>query len=246
MSSYSLVKVGPSQYNKDMNRKHVFTLDEYYHIYNRGVEKRIVFQNTYDYHRFMLLLYFCNSNQPVDMEKVFREGRAFADMLETEKGKSLVAIGAWCLMPNHFHILIKEISENGITEFMRKVTTGYSMYFNKKYKRTGTLFEGKFKSEHVNNEHFFKYIFSYIHLNPVKLVHGESKWKESGIKDNKKVENFLKNYSYSSFINYMDSNTKYENILAKKNFPDYFLDINEHLEDMKDWLSNVKVGPSQN
>lgn len=242
------MKVRPSQYNRSMSRKHVFAPNEYYHIYNRGVDKRVIFQNVYDYHRFMLLLYFCNSDQPVDMEKVFREvreGRTFTDLFKIEKGESLVAIGAWCLMPNHFHILIKEITEKGTQKFMQKLTTGYSMYFNQKYNRTGSLFQGKFKSEHVNNERFFKYIFSYIHLNPVKLVSGESGWKEIGLKDQKKVENFLKNYEYSSFINYLDSNSKYENILAKNLFQEYFPDINEHLEDVKDWLSTVKVEPSQ-
>ena len=220
-----------------MNRKHVFSTDEYYHVYNRGVEKRIIFQNKYDYHRFILLLYFCNSKEPVDMEKIFRESPTFTDMFYIKRSKPLVAIGAWCLMPNHFHILIKEIQENGITEFMRKLTTGYSMYFNKKYNRSGALFQGKFKSEHITEDRYLKYIFSYIHLNPVKLVPGESKWKEYGLEDKERVEIFLKNYEYSSFKNYLIKNTQYNNILDRTSFPRYFPTFSEQIQEIKEWLN---------
>ncbi|MBI3305911.1 transposase [Candidatus Nomurabacteria bacterium] len=233
-----------------MNRNHDFSIDEYYHVYNRGVDKRVTFQNKYDYHRFMLLLYFCNSTEPVDMEKIFRKGRTFTDIFNIEKGRSLVAIGAWCLMPNHFHILLKEITENGIIKFMQKLTTGYSMYFNKKYTRSGSLFQGKFKSEHIQEDRYLKYIFSYIHLNPIKLIPEESKWKENGIRNKQVVENFLKNYEYSSLKNYINSDAEYENILDKKVFPNYFPTINEQIEEIEEWLNYtesavVKVRPSQ-
>ena len=234
-----------------MIRKHAFVPDEYYHLYNRGVDKRIVFIDSHDYHRFMLLLYFCNSKDPVDMQKVFREGSTFtefSDIFKFPRGKPLVAIGAWCLMPNHFHLLIKQMSENGIIKFMQKVTTGYSMYFNQKYNRTGSLFQGKFKSENPNTDNYLKYLYSYIHLNPVKLIYGESKWKEDGIKDLKKTQEFLKKYEYSSLGNYINDKYKYEDIINKREFPEYFVNTNESIKEIAEWLTfneNVKVEPSQ-
>lgn len=227
-----------------MNRKHIFAPNEYYHIYNRGVDKRITFLDAHDYHRFMLLLYFCNTIEPVDMQKVFREGSTFtefSDIFKFPKGKPLVAIGAWCLMPNHFHLLIKELSKNGIIKFMQKLTTGYSMYFNQKYNRTGSLFQGKFKSEHAKEDRYLKYLFSYIHLNPIKLISGESKWKENGLKDLQKAKKFLGTYEYSSLNNYIKNKHRYENIINKKEFPQYFLDINESIKEITEWLTSDSV-----
>ena len=223
-----------------MNRKHAFVPDEYYHVYNRGVDKRTIFIDIHDYHRFMLLLYFCNSTEPVDMQKVFREGPTFtefSDILKFPKAEPLVAIGAWCLMPNHFHILIKQVAEKGITKFMQKITTAYSMYFNKKYNRTGSLFQGKFKSENPDNDNYLKYLFSYIHLNPVKLIPAESKWKENGIKDLIRTQDFLKKYEYSSLNNYINDNYKYEDIINKKEFPQYFLNADESIKEIVEWLN---------
>ena len=91
-------------------------------------------------------------------------------------------------MPNHFHILVKEKIENGISKFMGKLTTGYSMYFNKRYDRTGSLFQGVFKSVHADSDEYLKYLFAYIHLNPIKLINPE--WKENGIKDKNRANAF--------------------------------------------------------
>ena len=104
-------------------------------------------------------------------------------------------------MPNHFHIYItptprqrlgvgvNNSDENQVGVFMQKLCTSYSMYFNRKYKRVGKLFEGSFKSVHVENDNQAKYYFSYILLNPVKLI--DPKWKEKGIKNSKKTFDFL-------------------------------------------------------
>ena len=91
-------------------------------------------------------------------------------MDEIDRGETLVDIGIYCLVPNHFHLLIKEKTENGISEFVKKVATGYSMYFNKKYERTGSLFEGPFKAKRIDTDEYLKYIFSYIHLNRKQII----------------------------------------------------------------------------
>src|SRR3989339_783003 len=150
-----------------MERKEKFIQDEFYHIFNRGVEKRTIFQNTSDYKRFMALLYLANSNQTVE----FRNnsyGNSFNEIFKQDRGEQLVAIGAYCLMPNHFHLLLTPLVNGGISKFMLKLQTGYSMYFNKKNERVGALFQGVFKSQYINEDKYLRYIYAYIHLNPAK------------------------------------------------------------------------------
>ena len=233
-----------------MQRPHDFSLGEYYHLYNRGTEKREIFLSSTDYDRFIMLLYLCNSEQPAPLADILRKtpkgiGRSCANILEINKGNPLVAIGAWTLMPNHFHILLKEITEGGITTFMRKVMTGYSMYFNKKYGRSGSLFQGRFKSEHANKDEYLKYLFSYIHLNPIKLISSESLWKEVGIKNIEKVKDFLIKYEYSSLQSYLEENNKYKNIISKKEFPEYFPESKNVWKELLEWINFVKDRPSQ-
>src|SRR3989344_6748269 len=115
-----------------------FAWGEWYHCYNRGVEKRITFEDTRDYHRFLELLYLANDEMPLRREDVGE--LALGDVLLTPRGKRLVAIGAFCLMPNHFHLVLKEIVEGGITSFMRKMGTAYTLYFNARHGRGGNLF----------------------------------------------------------------------------------------------------------
>ncbi|OGJ11058.1 hypothetical protein A2467_03325, partial [Candidatus Nomurabacteria bacterium RIFOXYC2_FULL_36_8] len=140
---------------------------EYYHIYNRGVEKREIFLDKEDYFHFLKLLYICNSNKSITLRNI-------SDNFD--RGETIVDIGAYCIMPNHFHVLCYEKIENGISTFMKKLSTAYAMYFNKKYIRTGILFQGRFKSEHANTDGYLKYLYAYIHLNPAKLKN--PKWKE--------------------------------------------------------------------
>jgi putative transposase len=122
--------------------------------------------------------------------------------------------------------------EGGVSLFMQKVGTAYSMYFNKKYARTGSLFEGKFKSSHIDNDRYLKYLFSYIHLNPLKII--EPRWKENGIKDKKKIFSFLRSYSYSSYLSY-SADVK-EKIVTKNYFPSYFPNKQSFEKEILDWI----------
>ena len=138
-------------------------------------------------------------------------------------------------MPNHFHLLVREKIENGISLFMKKLLTGYSMYFNKKYERTGALFEGRFKAQHADNDEYLKYLFAYIHLNPVKLI--EPKWRETGIQNRPDAENYLKQYTYSSYPEYIKQNRPFKKLLTTETFPNYFEDELSFQEMIKDWLT---------
>jgi putative transposase len=110
-------------------------------------------------------------------------------------------------MPNHFHLLLRQKKESGITEFMRKIGTGYTNYFNQKYARSGVLFQGKFKAVLIEKEAHLAYIPHYIHTNPLDLVNSE--WRQNGFSDLNEAVNFLEEYRWSSLSDYLN----------KKNFP---------------------------
>lgn len=212
-----------------MSRPLIISEGEFYHLYNRGTEKRIVFLDGSDYDRFISLLYLSNSSHPVDVKM---QGSTVREILSIDRGEPIVAIGAYCLMPNHFHILAKEISPGGISKFMQKMTTGYTMYFNKRNERTGNLFQGKFKAQHALHDEYLKYLFAYIHLNPAKLLN--SNWRETGVE--KAEIDFISNYVHSSFIDY--TRTRPESaILTKTEFPEYFIEANSFKAEMKEWLN---------
>lgn len=200
-----------------------FVNGEYYHVYNRGNSKMEIYHDEQDY------LYFKNLLSIMNMEQRFK-----TRFVKSEESKSdnLVSIGAYCLMPNHFHILVRQEKDNGISLFMQKVSTAYVMYYNKKYKRTGSLFEGKFKSKYAGEDRYLKYLFSYIHLNPLKIINQDWKTKIKlgyGADD----YNFIIKYPYSSINEYVDSNYK---IVDKNSFPDYFPTTEEFKKDLFSWF----------
>lgn len=199
-----------------MERKHIISEGEYYHLYNRGVEKRDIFLTKEDRNRFKRLLYIANGTESFVFRDIERK-----DLRDIDRGKPLVAIAAWVLMPNHFHILVREITEGGTAMFMRKLCTGYSSYFNKRHDRVGPLLQGRYKSQHVSKDTHLKYLFAYIHLNPLKLVNPA--WKESRNINVAKARKFISAYEHSSYLSYADVINREENILlSKKEFPEYF------------------------
>lgn len=202
-------------------------IGEYYHLYNRGIEKRIIFLDRHDYRHFLLLMYLCNSSRSITLRDI---GKTF------DRGETIVDIGAYCLMPNHFHILIKEKIKNGASLYMKKLLTGYSMYFNKKYKRTGHLFESTFKSSYVESDQYLKYLYAYIHLNPAKVI--DKNWKTKLTKDIKDILKYVFNYPYSSLQEYTNSSkNSLVGIINSKVFPEYFLTPLDHTKEIYSWLT---------
>jgi len=179
--------------------------------------------NEEDYKHFMFLLYACNTTKSIELRKL---GEKF------DREETIVEIGAFCLMPNHFHILIREKENGGISKYMLKLMTSYSMYFNKKYERTGKLYEGVFKSTHLNNDKYLKYMYSYIHLNPCKLL--DKNWRENKKRNTSKLLDYAFSYKYSSLQEY--TNKKYI-ITHNSEFPTYFDHLIEHRQELFEWLS---------
>ena len=226
-----------------MERKNTLSIGEYYHVYNRGTDKRVIYNTDHDRRRFLALLYLCNSNEPITVgsRRCLQKGGIFNKVFSAERGETIVDIGAYCLMPNHFHILMYEKRENGISQFMQKLCTAYSMYFNKKNERKGTLFEGPFRSELIDDDSYFNYVFSYIHLNPVSLV--SPKWKECGIDDINRTAEFVRGYAHSSYPDYFGdhgaSTRPRSKILEPASFPEHFFDI-DGVEDLVEMWNESK------
>jgi putative transposase len=147
---------------------------EFFHILNRVVDKRVVFNDPQDYTRFVRNLFILNTNishPHNEWSLALRE--------QTIPKQKLVDIHAYCLMPNHYHMLISESIENGIPKFMKKINMGYSKYFNERNQRVGALWQGKYKSIHISEDPHFMYIPYYIHLNALDL--SIPKWRDGKV-----------------------------------------------------------------
>lgn len=145
----------------------LFVTGSFYHIYNRGVEKRNVFMGKWDYLRFLETLDFYRKS-PVPMKlSDFRRG--LIKLKKIDNQTELVKIYCYCLMPNHFHLLVQQLADGGISEFLRKVADSYTRYFNTKYDRVGSLFQGRFKAKLIETDEYLLHLSKYIHRNSFPL-----------------------------------------------------------------------------
>lgn len=145
-----------------------FLPNNYYHVYNRGSEKRTIFQSHRDYNKFL--------------------GR-----IKENAEKFAVEIICYCLMPNHFHFLLKQTSDNSsITRFMNALQLGYAKYFNTKYERVGPLFQGRFKAKPIETDEYLLQVSAYIHRNPI-----------ADLVDSGNLRSLLHTYPYSSYREYL-------------------------------------------
>ncbi len=217
-----------------MLRKDPFITGEYYHIYNRGIDKRVILKSNRDCERFIMLLYLANSNDAFRLEEIlYRQRKRFAEVLILDRGELIVSIGAWCLMTNHFHLLIRQEVDGGITKFMRKLGVGYSMYFNIKYKRTGALFGGLFKSKLIGvDDNYMRHLFGYIHINPLEIKFPS--WESQIKKPTVDMKKFLESYRYSSYLDYIGIDRIEKNVINPENFPDYF----QNSQSFQDFVEN--------
>lgn len=182
--------------------------DFYYHCFNRGVDKRTIFVESTDYSRFLNSLSI--SNDPDTLR--FKTGIKF-------EADRFVDIINYCLMPNHFHLTLKQVSENGISFFLHRLATSYTKYFNIKHKRSGRLFEYVFKAVEVNTDEQLIHLSRYIHLNPyvagIVKEPEEYKWSSYldylGLSSNIecKKDEVLKLFRSSSYKKFVDDQKAY-------------------------------------
>jgi len=167
------------------NRKSSFAIGEHYHIFNRGVDKRIIFDDTYDIRRFFQSMIEFNTIDPIGS---LYENSFLPLGCETPKlAERLVNIIAYCLNPNHFHLILEQLTDGGISQFMKRLSGGYTNYFNQKNKRSGSLFQGVFKDVHIDSNEYLLHASAYVNLNDrvhqlgcetPKLVESMSSWGE--------------------------------------------------------------------
>lgn len=215
--------------------------NEIYHVYNRGVERRKIFLEEADYLRFIHDIFEFNDSNPAQrfyMPAAQSSEVRLPKIGQREPRKLLVEILAFCIMPNHFHLMLRQKVDDGITKFMHKFGTGYANYFNLKYKRSGTLFQGKYKAVHIQKDAHFIYLPFYIHLNPLDMAAPE--WRKGEIDNISKAVEFLESYRWSSYLDY----------IGKKNFPsvtqreflmDFFGGPERYKRDTMKWLKEMDL-----
>lgn len=194
-----------------------------------------IFLDNSDYKRFQELLYIANSKKTKRISDIKKSPYP---VWEIERGETLVDIGAYCPMPNHFHLLLRAKSKEDVALFLQRLQLSYSKYYNNKYEHSGTLFQGKSKATHIRGNRQLKYVFSYIHLNIVKLI--QKDWRRIGIKNIKKVKEYLQRYKYSSYCDFIGENRDESKILNKSAFPDYFPNREKFEREIFDWLNYGK------
>lgn len=140
-----------------------FANDHYYHVYNRGVEKRRIFENQRDYQRFLKTLSYYQLEGPKPKLSHFFKYQNF----KPENAQKLVEIISYCLMPNHFHLLVKQLKTGGITNLITHLSLSYTKYYNTKYSRIGPLFQGQFKAVLIESDEQLIHVSRYVHLNPL-------------------------------------------------------------------------------
>lgn len=223
-------------------KKPAFANNQIYHIYNRGVEKRDVFMDDADRFRFIHNLFEFNDTSPA-------QNTYYKQLYEVEPRKVsirrdlLVEILAYCLMPNHYHLLLKQCKENGIVNFMQKLGTGYTMSFNQKYDRVGSLFQGRYKAVVIDDHRHFLFMPHYIHLNPLDLI--MPSWKEKQIANTSKALEFLENYRWSSYQDYAGKKN-FPSVISKKSFQELYGSPSEYKKSLETWLSELDIDELKN
>jgi REP element-mobilizing transposase RayT len=134
-------------------RESIFSAGNYYHVFSRGNEKRDIFLDPADYERFL-------------------------SKMQEYKVIHKISIICYCLMPNHFHLLLKQNTNKSISSFIHRLTVSYSMYFNKRYDRVGHLFQGRFKAKCITKDEYLLHLSRYIHLNPLEIINSIEKLEE--------------------------------------------------------------------
>jgi putative transposase len=221
-----------------------------YHIYNRGVDKRTVFLDDEDRFRFVHGLWEFNDRNPAlniyykvaAIDQSMNPAQTASGIASAEKERRrprdlLIKIHSFCLMDNHFHLLVEPIDDASLSIFMQKLGTGYTNYFNNKYERSGALFQGKFKAVAITNDAHFVHIPYYIHCNPLDFKF--YKWRKKEIENPREALKFLENYRWSSFQDY----------IGKRNFPSVthrgflnkFIGSENWRQDMLIWLKGNNI-----
>jgi hypothetical protein len=219
-------------------RETPFKIGEWYHCYNRSIEGRSAFQDSQDYVRFLELLYLANDESPLRRDDLGLQ--KLEKILSIPRSKPLVAIGAFCLMPDDYHLVLHEVREGGITAFMRKVGTAYTLYFNSRNARAGNLFLRPFRSRHASSDRTLQSLINYVHAHPATLY--EREWKAGHVVDPQFLEEHLAAYPYSSFGAYIGTRTLSGPILDARMLPEVrAIPLKKMLQEARLYSSDTRI-----
>ena len=239
-------------------REQEFANGEIYHLMFKGIDGNLLFKDINDYYRGIFSIYEFNNFNPVEISRRRAEIKKIKKSLKEigggqsssfdssqprfqpqslmeDKRDLMVEILCFCFMPNHLHLLVRQIKEGGIIKFMSKLGTGYGRYFNEKYERKGYVFQNRFLPVHIKTDEQLKTIFVYIHVNPISLV--EPKWKEIGIKNPDDVIRFLENkYRWSSYFDYIGSKQNFPSVTEREFMSNVIGGVSGCKKSVDDWV----------
>lgn len=199
------------QLNIGMTRRPTFTAGEYYHISQIGAEMQPIFLDNEDRRRFVRLLYACNTEERISVRSI-----GVTTVFEYERSKPLTDVGAYSIIDDQFHLLLREQREGGISAFMQKLMTAYTMYFNAKYNRRGRLFAGPYQARHIQTQSQLKVTITFIHIRPA-LEHTEHPARAP-----RQTEQYLDEYQYSSYHDYQGRERDEASVINQEALPKRF------------------------
>lgn len=232
-------------------------VDGIYHVVNRGVEQRRIYLKNQDYSRFVFCLEFFNDTAPVNLWEIValaakpRGAKAgtdpalYTERLEawrSKKREPLVELLEFELMPNHYHLVMREIRPGGISEFMKKLG-GYASYFNKQYGRVGPLFQSRFKAVQIKGDIQLANVFVYVHTNCIELK--EPGWKDFKVRDLAGALRWRENYKWSSYHDYV-GRPLFPTVTERRFLLDFFGGQENCRRAVEDWIAfkaaNAELG----
>jgi putative transposase len=225
-----------------MIRKEKFVPNEYYHLYSRTIFNIPEFKNNKNAKRLEQAFLISNSTK-ASVAYLFlknNKGATTKDVLKIlEKGEKLVDILCYAIMPDHYHLLVREKQENGTTKFIRSCNTSIAKYVNIKSDRKGSLFESRFKSKHVNSNEYLLHLSLYIHLNPLDFLVNK-KWREHELLNWHESKDKLLNYQWSSLNHFLDDGYKNNIISGEEIIKNQFDNKKEYETFLHDWSEKTK------
>lgn len=199
-------------------RRTIIAPNEYYHIFNRGNNKQLIFHDNNDRKRFLFLILCFQASAPITkIHRYFGQHSMLAipeRIVESVINNRMVGLANFVLMPNHFHLTVYELEKNGISKYMQRVLNAYTKYFNTKYEKSGHLFQGPYQAIHIKNNEQLLYLSAYIHRNPREIK--EWKNKESI-------------YPWSSYQDYVEKN-RWGELLTNNIIIEQFSDGKEYVQ----------------
>lgn len=208
-----------------MSRQIEIAPDEIYHIYNRGMHQHAIFHDKHDYARFLFLILFFQS--PLSFENIGRHISAFMKQADFKVSAKIIAdvvhqrnveLMAFVLMPNHFHVIVKEIRVNGISDYMHRIGTAFTNYVNIKYHHSGHIFQGSYRAVHISDNDQLLYTSAYVHKNARTL---------------KSWSNKLTQYPWSSYQDFVEDN-RWENLIKRDLILEQFTNAREYQQWVKE------------